>query len=80
MPDKTRRFEDNVPGRYYVSEECIGCTLCSEIAPEIFALNADEDLPTEHNYVCKQPVTAQEEELCEEAMDSCPGNAIGNDG
>ncbi|MCP4347416.1 MAG: ferredoxin [Desulfobacterales bacterium] len=80
MADKTRKFEDNAPGRYYVSEECIGCTLCSEIAPDNFTLNTDENLETEYNYVCKQPLTEQEEQLCEEAMASCPGSAIGNDG
>lgn len=80
MSDKNRKFQDNVPGKYYVSVECIGCSLCSEIAPDNFKINTDEELATEHNYVCKQPVTRQEELLCEEAMDSCPGNAIGNDG
>jgi len=31
-------------------------------------------------YVYKQPEDEEEEELCEEALELCPVNAIGNDG
>ncbi len=77
MPNKDQKFEANVPGRYYVSGECIGCTLCAEIAPENFAINTAEELEVVHDYVCKQPGTAQEDEFCAEAMAACPANAIG---
>jgi ferredoxin len=77
MSDNTRKLKDNVPGKYYVGAECIGCSLCSEIAPDNFASDWNENLETEHNYVCKQPENAQEEDLCAEAAESCPANAIG---
>jgi len=79
MSNNIRKFGENVPGKYYVSEECIGCTLCSEIAPDNFKVSPDEELAVGHDYVCKQPADAQEDELCAEAMDSCPANAIGKD-
>ena len=76
MADKNRKWPENVPGRYYVDEECIDCNLCSEISPQNFRVNIEEG----HDYVHTQPTTDQEEELCLEAMDCCPVEAIGNDG
>lgn len=67
---------ENVPGNYYVSTLCIGCSICPEIAPANFRSNLEEG----YEYVCKQPTTAQEEDLCCEAMEICPVDAIGNDG
>lgn len=80
MAVKDYKFEDNVSGRYYVSRECIGCTLCAEIAPGTFKVNTDEDLEVGHDYVFRQPTTETEEAQCAEAMDMCPANAIGDDG
>ncbi len=73
-------FTENIPGKYYVSTDCIGCALCSEIAPGIFCENTDEDIECGNNFVHKQPENIQEETLCAEAIDSCPVNAIGNNG
>jgi len=67
---------ENVPGKYYVSDRCLGCTICPEIAPANFASNLEEG----YEYVCKQPVDNEEEQLCREAMEVCPVCAIGNDG
>lgn len=69
-------WPDNVSGKYYVDEECIDCNLCSEIAPDNFRVNEEDG----HDYVYKQPTTSEEEELCAEAMESCPVEAIGDDG
>ena len=66
------RFADNVPGPWYVNEDCISCLLCSELAPENFRLSDDGD----HNIVYKQPSCLEELELCEEALDSCPVESI----
>ena len=76
MADKEQRLEDNAPGAYYVDSECIDCDLCREVAPENFTRNEDEG----HSFVNKQPETDEERELCEEARDSCPVEAIGEDG
>lgn len=67
---------ENVPGKYYVSDRCIGCTICPEIAPVNFASNLEVGI----EYVCKQPGNSVEEALCREAMDICPVDAIGDDG
>ncbi len=76
VADISLKWPDNVPGKYYVDEECIDCSLCSEIAPDNFKINEEEG----HDYVYKQPGTEEEEELCIEAMESCPVEAIGDDG
>ena len=76
MADKANRWSDNVPGEFYVDEECILCALCHEIAPDNFK-EADTG---DHDVVFKQPENAAERALCVEAMEQCPVEAIGNDG
>lgn len=70
------KYPDNVPGKYYVDEECIDCDLCRQTAPDNFERNEDKG----YSYVYKQPVNADEEELCIEALEGCPVEAIGDDG
>ena len=72
------KTKGNVPGRYYVDQECIACDACILVADKHFKMNTEKD--PAFAFVCKQPQTPQEEELCEEAMESCPVEAIGNDG
>lgn len=76
MADKDEKFEENVPGKYYVDTSCISCDACSAAAPDNFKLNEDLD----HAFVFKQPSSKQEENECQEALESCPVEAIGNDG
>lgn len=76
MADPSRKWSNNVPGSFYVDQECIDCNLCSEIAPDNFAVDEDED----HDFVKKQPVNDDELSLCAEAMECCPVEAIGNNG
>jgi ferredoxin len=71
-----QKIAENVPGKYYVDNRCVGCNICVEIAPQNFCSNLEEG----YEYVCKQPTTDFEENLCVEAMDICPVNAIMNDG
>ena len=66
----------NVPGTYYVLETCIGCSLCHELSPFNFTINIDEG----YDYVSRQPETNEEEQQCLRAMQSCPADAIRNDG
>ncbi len=66
------KMKTDVSGKYCVTDGCIGCNICSEIAPENFRFNHDQGCV----YVCKQPETEKEEHLCDEAMDICPVNAI----
>lgn len=76
MGDKDQKYQDNVPGRWYVDKKCILCSVCSEAAPNNFKEAESHD----HDIVFNQPSTSAEEEQCEEAMLACPVEAIGNDG
>ncbi len=76
MADREERYEDNVPGKWYVDKKCILCSVCSEAAPK----NFKEAEAGDHDVVFKQPASAAEETQCEEAMAACPVEAIGNDG
>ncbi len=76
MADKTQKYEDNVPGAYYVDTECILCSLCVDLAPNNFRESEDGD----HDVVYKQPENEDEVEQCAEAMAQCPVDAIGADG
>ena len=70
------KYPDNIPGRYFVDDQCIDCDLCRETAPANFTRNEDGG----YSYVFKQPTLPEEEALCKEAMEGCPVEAIGNDG
>jgi ferredoxin len=85
MADADNIWEDNVGGQvtidgetvsFYVDQECILCSVCSDAAPNNFRMSDDED----HDICFKQPEDADELEQCEEAMENCPVEAIGSDG
>ena len=76
MANKTDKWKENIPGKFYVDQSCISCDACVCSAPNNFKMN-DED---GHAFVSKQPLSAEEEEACREAMEGCPVEAIGNDG
>ena len=76
MADPSLSYQDNVSGRFYVDQDCINCGLCSELAPANFCNSKDKD----HDIVYKQPSTEEELQSCQEAADSCPVEAIGDDG
>tara|TARA_Y100000356_G_scaffold118182_1_gene108979 strand:- start:58 stop:294 length:237 start_codon:yes stop_codon:yes gene_type:complete len=76
MADLEYKYKDNVEGRYFVDEECIDCDLCRETSPTCFGRNDEEG----YSYVFKQPENEEEEELCKEAMEGCPVEAIGDFG
>lgn len=76
MAEKQNRFAENVPGKFYVDDQCIGCDLCTVEVPGHFEMN--EDLG--HAYVRQQPTTSEDTEACENALESCPVEAIGDDG
>ena len=70
------RYSDNVPGKFYVDDQCIDCDLCRETASDNFTRNEDGG----YSFVYKQPTSPDEEALCKEAMEGCPVEAIGLDG
>ena len=76
MPDLNSKQPENVSGRYYVDATCIDCDVCRDVAAANFTRFDDGG----YSYVYKQPATSEEENLCQEALESCPVEAIGNDG
>ncbi len=76
MADVANKYPENVPGKFYVDNQCIDCDLCRETAPNNFQRNEDGG----YSYVFKQPENPDDEKLCNDAKDSCPVEAIGNDG
>lgn len=55
-----------------VEDDCIGCALCSERAPENVEMLAEETIAR----VVAQPANEREEQACLEAADYCPIGAL----
>ena len=70
------KLPDNTPGKFYVDRQCIDCDVCRDTSPANFTRKDDNG----YSFVKKQPETDEEFELCEEAMNACPVEAIGDDG
>ena len=76
MAELDEKWPENVKGKFYVDEQCIDCDLCRETAPDNFTRDEDGG----YSFVYKQPTTEEEAELCMEALEGCPVEAIGDDG
>jgi ferredoxin len=76
MADSRERYPENVAGKYFVDAQCIDCDVCRVTAPENFRRDEDKG----YSYVSRQPENPEQEAACQEALDSCPVEAIGNDG
>ena len=76
MPDPHDRVAENVPGPLYVDSSCIDCDVCRDTAPNNFT----RSFKHAYSYVSKQPENEVERVACEEALATCPVEAIGNDG
>jgi ferredoxin len=67
----------NAGGKYYVDYDvCIDHECCVVIAPDIFKI----DTADFGAYVFKQPETDDELARCKEAIETCPVEAIRDDG
>lgn len=76
MAEKDEKWPENIKGKFYVDEQCIDCDLCRETAPDNFMRYEDGG----YSYVYKQPESEAEVALCQEALEGCPVEAIGEDG
>ena len=76
MATYKNKFSDNVPGLWYVDDQCICCGLCENVAPDIFRLSEDYS----HNVVHRQPQSPSELADARNACERCPVEAIGDDG
>ena len=41
MADIANKYSENVPGKFYVDDQCIDCDLCRETAPANFTRSDD---------------------------------------
>lgn len=73
MADPKAKWPENVSGKMFVDQTCIACDACVLAAPDNFAMHEEEG----HAYVVKQPQTPEEEAACQEALEGCPVEAIG---
>ena len=69
------KLPDNIAGKFYVDRQCIDCDVCRDTSPANFTRNDENG----YSYVYKQPETLEEITLCEEALNACPVEAIGDD-
>lgn len=76
MADRSDKLPGQAPGRFYVDGQCIDCDLCRQSAAGMFDRNDAEGF----SFVIRQPETDEELEQCQEALEECPVEAIGNDG
>ena len=76
MADKKSKWKQNAKGKFYVDDQCISCDACVREAPNFFTMNNEDG----HAYVTAQPKTKFEIEECLSALQSCPVEAIGDDG
>jgi ferredoxin len=76
MANRDDKVALNVEGAFFVDTNCIDCDLCRQTAPAHF----DRNEAGGYSYVIKQPETDEEKNLCREALEECPVEAIGDDG
>ncbi len=76
MANPSDRLSENAEGKFYVDSQCIDCDVCRVTAPGNFRRDEEKG----YSYVFRQPANAEERAQCEEAMDSCPVEAIGDNG
>jgi ferredoxin len=76
VADKKSKWPENISGKFYVDNQCIACDACVVEAPRFFSMNKNKG----HAFVIAQPKSAKDLEECIEALESCPVEAIGNDG
>ncbi len=76
MAEKNDKLPSNVSGKFYVDDQCIACDACVMEAPKFFIMDDDEG----HAFVKTQPKTEAELHECMQALETCPVEAIGDDG
>jgi len=76
MANPNDKAQKNISGKFYVDNSCVGCGQCLSIASDCFA----EDPDAGGIYVKQQPTSAASIAACQEAINSCPVEAIGADG
>jgi ferredoxin len=65
-----KRLETNIPGDFHVTNACINCDQCRQLAPDVFSEIGD------YSAVTKQPDKNAERKKAFHALVSCPTGAI----
>ncbi len=73
MASFKKKWSDNVPGAYFVDDQCIDCDACRSESPSHFTRNEEQG----YSYVYQQPSSPEESASCQSALESCPVDAIG---
>ena len=73
LQEESKALPLNIPGKYYVTENCNGCAYCALLGPDNFVY----DRTTDTYFIGKQPVSPEEIEAVTEAVGDCPVDAIG---
>jgi len=76
VAEKKDKFVSNVDGKFYVDDQCIACDACVMEAPSFFVMDDEEG----HAFVKSQPKNEREVQECVAALETCPVEAIGDDG
>src|SRR3954464_4348713 len=71
MANPKLAYTENVSGDFFVDDTCIDCDLCRQIAPSVFAEDAD------HSIVFHQPEDGPEKRRASMALVACPTGSIG---
>ncbi len=69
------KVKENVPGAFFVMDNCIDCDLCRQSAPQVFKRHSVGNAG--YSFVWAQPRNDREEDLARDAMRGCPVEAIG---
>jgi len=75
MSHRPKKHAQNVPGKFYVTEDCLACESCQDAAPNNFRYGENG-----LSFVFKQPDTPEEVERCQQAVDRCPMETVRSDG
>lgn len=70
--EQLNRLEENVPGTWFTTEDCIICGMCGDIAPESFG----PDSTGGYHIVHHQPDSPDAVNNAWEAQEACPVEAI----
>ena len=76
MATLSDRLPQNVAGRFYVDSSCIDCDQCRAEAPDFFGRDGETGM----SFVKRQPDTAEEVALVQQAATNCATSYIGDDG
>ncbi len=72
MKETYRKLPENVAGKYFVLDCCNACGLCKSVADTLF----DSNKKGTYYFVSRQPSSAEEQAMMDEAIEFCEVNGI----